>query len=522
MNSFLRVNSFFPATTRNSNNENYNILNRTFNFQKNQTINNKDKIKREFGKEISNKNILTSINENFSKEKFKIKSENINKISINKKYIKKGVLRVNRASLGKKNIHSNKILNLNNNNFPKKKGKNLALSCLPLEKTMISIKPILTLNNNNRYNNHNNHNNYNITLNKIENNNNNLINNIKSNLILNINDNNNNKNENIIKTNNNNNNHILTKNENNHIENNNNNQSKENNNNENTDENKINKIKSFTSTLEFNLNPQIPKEYLSDILTHLYSLEESPKNFNNISFPNPTYFTTVQKDIKERMRSILLDWLIEVHLKFKLLPETLFLTINILDRYLSLQSIHRKYLQLLGVTSMFISCKYEEIYYPKIKDFIYMTDNAYNKDEFIKMENDVLKKLEFNLSFPTILKFLEIFKEKLNVVCKKKFFMWRFLSEICLFDYGMIKFKNSLIAAAIVYLENKFCNFDKISDNKILDVICGKNNCLDEIKEVSEKIKILYKNNENSNYHAIKKKFSLSVFYEVAKEKINF
>ena len=125
MNSFLRVNSFFPATTRNSNNENYNILNRTFNFQKNQTINNKDKIKREFGKEISNKNILTSINENFSKEKFKIKSENINKISINKKYIKKGVLRVNRASLGKKNIHSNKILNLNNNNFPKKKGKTI-------------------------------------------------------------------------------------------------------------------------------------------------------------------------------------------------------------------------------------------------------------------------------------------------------------------------------------------------------------------------------------------------------------
>ena len=223
------------------------------------------------------------------------------------------------------------------------------------------------------------------------------------------------------------------------------------------------------------------------------------------------------------MRYILLDWLIEVHLKFKLLPETLFLTVNILDRFLSLQSIHRKYLQLLGVTSMFISCKYEEIYYPKIKDFIYMTDNAYNKEEFIKMENDVLKKLEFNLSFPTILKFLEIFKEKLNVNNKKKFLMWRYLSEICLFDYGMIKYKNSLIAAAIVYFENKFWNFEKILENEIFDVICEKNeNYFNEIKELCEKIKILYKNNENSNYHAIKKKFSLTIFQEIAKEKINF
>jgi hypothetical protein len=41
-----------------------------------------------------------------------------------------------------------------------------------------------------------------------------------------------------------------------------------------------------------------------------------------------------QNDINEKMRAILVDWLIEVHLKFKLLPETLFLTVNIIDRYL--------------------------------------------------------------------------------------------------------------------------------------------------------------------------------------------
>jgi hypothetical protein len=401
---------------------------------------------------------------------------------------------------------------------------------------MMSIKPILTLNNLHNNNLHNNN-----ILNKNENNthNNNILN----------------KNENKTENNNHNNNITIKTDNNNNILNNKENLSKSTtNNNKNKitytieDKNEIeNKLTQFNSTLTFNPNPQFPKEYTNEILQHLHSLENTNiNNKNNILFPNPNYFSNIQKDIKERMRSILLDWLIEVHLKFKLLPSTLYLTVNILDRYLSLQSIHRKYLQLLGVCSMFISCKYEEIYFPKIKDFIYMTDNAYNKDEFIKMENDILKKLEFNLSFPTILNFLEIYREKLNMNENnnfnenfnenfdenlnnfdsknnfvKKFNFWRYLSEICLFDFGMVKYKNSLIAGAIVYFENKFGNFEKILENKILDVICEFNS-IDDIKEVCEKIKILYKNYQISNYVAIKKKFSLSLFNEVAKEKINF
>jgi hypothetical protein len=50
---------------------------------------------------------------------------------------------------------------------------------------------------------------------------------------------------------------------------------------------------------------------------------------------------TSQNDINEKMRAILVDWLIEVHYKFKLLPETLFLTINLIDRYLDKEVIHR-------------------------------------------------------------------------------------------------------------------------------------------------------------------------------------
>ena len=87
-----------------------------------------------------------------------------------------------------------------------------------------------------------------------------------------------------------------------------------------------------------------------------------------------------QSEINIKMRRILVDWLIDVHLKFKLLPETLFLSINMVDRYCERNQVKRKAYQLLGITSMLIASKYEEIYPPFIKDFIYITDKAYTKE----------------------------------------------------------------------------------------------------------------------------------------------
>ena len=104
-----------------------------------------------------------------------------------------------------------------------------------------------------------------------------------------------------------------------------------------------------------------------------------------------------QQDVNEKMRSILIDWLIEVHLKFKLVPESLFVTINLIDRYLEKEQINRQKLQLVGVTAMLIACKYEEIYPPIVKDFVYITDNAYTKEDILQMESKILQTLDFNI-----------------------------------------------------------------------------------------------------------------------------
>ena len=86
-----------------------------------------------------------------------------------------------------------------------------------------------------------------------------------------------------------------------------------------------------------------------------------------------------QRDINENVRAILVDWIISVHSKFKLLPETLYLTINLIDRYFSLFQVRKSDVQLVGVAALLIATKYEEIYPPTVKDYIYLTDNTYTR-----------------------------------------------------------------------------------------------------------------------------------------------
>jgi cyclin B len=85
---------------------------------------------------------------------------------------------------------------------------------------------------------------------------------------------------------------------------------------------------------------------------------------------------STQDDITEKMRAILIDWLIDVHAKFKLEANTLFMAANIIDRFLSKERISRKQLQLAGVAAMLIACKFEEIYAPEVRDFVYISDEV--------------------------------------------------------------------------------------------------------------------------------------------------
>lgn len=113
-----------------------------------------------------------------------------------------------------------------------------------------------------------------------------------------------------------------------------------------------------------------------------------------------------QNDISKRMRIVLVNWIIDVHRKWKLREETLFLTINLIDRYCEKVVITRMIYQLVGITSMLVASKYEEIYAPDMQDCVYITDEAYTRAQLLKMEQDLLFTLDFNLTAPSALRLL--------------------------------------------------------------------------------------------------------------------
>ena len=108
------------------------------------------------------------------------------------------------------------------------------------------------------------------------------------------------------------------------------------------------------------------------------------------------------------MRAILVDWLVDVNIKFKLLPQTLFVTVNLIDRFLAENEVKRQHLQLVGIACLMIVGKYEEIYPPVLKDYVAVCDGAYSKDEILNMEAKILIFVNFDLTQTSALTFLEM------------------------------------------------------------------------------------------------------------------
>ena len=106
------------------------------------------------------------------------------------------------------------------------------------------------------------------------------------------------------------------------------------------------------------------------------------------------------------MRAIIIDWLIQVQMKFRLLQETMYMTVSIIDRFMQDNCVPKKMLQLVGVTATFIASKYEEMYPPEIGDFAFVTNNTYTKHQIRQMEMKILRVLNFSLGRPLPLHFL--------------------------------------------------------------------------------------------------------------------
>merc|ERR1719509_45023 len=159
-----------------------------------------------------------------------------------------------------------------------------------------------------------------------------------------------------------------------------------------------------------------------------------------------------QTEVTHSMRSILIDWLIEVATEYKLQPETFHLTISYVDRFMSVMSVQRSKLQLVGVTSMLIAAKVEEVYPPNISDLIYISDDSFSKKQILRMEMVLLKVLAFNLSIPTshvfVNKYCHMFRLHQRCIT-----FATYINELSLLDgETFLRFSPSILAASSVAL----------------------------------------------------------------------
>jgi hypothetical protein len=223
-------------------------------------------------------------------------------------------------------------------------------------------------------------------------------------------------------------------------------------------------------------------------------------------------YMTHQNDINEKMRAILIDWLIEVHLKFKLMPETMYLTVNIIDRFLERKLVIRQKLQLVGVTAMLLASKYEEIYAPEVRDFVYITDKAYTREQILAMESAILNALEFRITVPTAFVFLNRCL-KAAAADERTTLLATYFVERTLQEYRMLAHLPSKVAAAAV---NMAVRTLRGRDAWNMTLVHYSGFSQEELRATIIDLQDVLNTGASSSLQAVRKKYQNSRFGEVA------
>merc|ERR1719225_1007218 len=263
-------------------------------------------------------------------------------------------------------------------------------------------------------------------------------------------------------------------------------------------------------------DPQMVAEYVGDIFAYLRELE--------CKYPIREGYLSEQKVIIPKMRAVLTDWLVEVHQQFTLLQETLFLSVAILDRYMQLQAanITRKKLQLVGVTSMFIAAKYEEMYAPEIGDFVYITDNAYSESQIREQEVEIIKHLNFCLERPLPLHFLRRFS-KVAQVDTTIHNLAKYLMELAIVEYKFCHVPPSKLAAAalaismMAYETDPSNTLQRLWSSTLTHYSFYSLNSIAElVQELADHLLKVSRSKESNRIMAVRKKYSDKKFVRVS------
>ncbi|NWV61811.1 CCNB2 protein, partial [Malurus elegans] len=268
-------------------------------------------------------------------------------------------------------------------------------------------------------------------------------------------------------------------------------------------------------------NPQLCSDYVKDIYLYLRELEVGWPRAALVSWGVTWLLTPLSPQLQQsvrphyldgrvtngRMRAILVDWLVQVHSRFHLLQETLYMCVAIIDRFLQSHPVPRKKLQLVGVTALLVASKYEEILSPDVADFVYITDNAYTSNEIREMEIIILKELNFNLGRPLPIHFLRR-ASKAGEADAKQHTLAKYLMELTLIDYDMVHHRPSEIAAAALCLSQKILGHNKWGTKQQYYTGYAEDSLVTTMKHMAKNV--VKVNEKLTKYIAIKNKYASS------------
>ncbi|OBZ72496.1 G2/mitotic-specific cyclin cdc13 [Grifola frondosa] len=193
-------------------------------------------------------------------------------------------------------------------------------------------------------------------------------------------------------------------------------------------------------------------EYADEIFEYMNQLEEEV-------MPSANYMDG-QTELTWEMRQNLVDWLLQLHLRYHMLPETLWIAVNIVDRFLTKRVVSAVKLQLAGITAMFIAAKYEEILAPSVDEFVILTQRGYSKEDILKGERIMLQTLDFKISqYCSPYSWMRKISRADDYDIQTRT-LSKFLTEVTLIDYRFLRVKPSMIAAIGMYTARRMLGGD--------------------------------------------------------------
>ena len=239
-------------------------------------------------------------------------------------------------------------------------------------------------------------------------------------------------------------------------------------------------------------------EYSNEIFSYMARCERE-------TMANPNYMD-FQSEIHWHMRATLVDWLLQVHMRYHMLPETLWIAINVVDRFLSVRVVSLAKLQLVGVTAMFIAAKYEEILAPSVKEFVYMTEGGYSQEEILKGERIILSTLDFNISsYCSPYSWVRRISKADDYDIRTRT-LSKFLMELALLDHRFLRARPSLIAAVGMFLAKKMLGgewddaFVYYSDFTEEQLVPGANLLLERLLDPGFEEQFVYRKYANKKF----------------------